>query len=233
MANEPHGLFDILEVALAPLCGSDPTEQPGRLRDMDAVRGALERADGLRRVAGAIAHHASVMTELVVARRAEREAREAKEAGVVAANAETVTLSRNVDASTRKLVEEALLTQEASSQNKKRPPSQRGDPMPEADPFAGARRLLAADGGLPPTLWGVSKAQFELFIREVCVHDQRMLVWCVQRMYSSQRMPLHTRAQRVRASRAPQSSTHPTGNLHGYRSDRSGTGAGAGTGPPD
>lgn len=156
----PGGFLDALAEAVSPLCGLDPEKQPGRLKTLEDVRKALEGADSLGRLAGQISHAASLSA-----------ARVAFEAPL------DITLVPEGPA--KKLILEAIQKEKEASGpvGKAIPPSQRqqaADTQKElqaSGPFWGAKFLHGhgenVDRGLHPIMWGISKAQFALFLDEV------------------------------------------------------------------
>ena len=156
LSNLP--LASILAPALAPLCGSDPHKQPGRLRRADEVVAALMTARVVHHLAQSISHAASVAAAKLEADR-------------------PFSTLRVQPPETKRLIEEAIKRQGKAVTPAKAlalglsPPPPSASSTPSSTPsgaevFTGAQ-LLYGEGGLAPSMWGVSKAQLALFIDQV------------------------------------------------------------------
>ena len=151
-------IADLLRPALKGLCGPNPATQPGHLRRIEMVHEALLAHNVLGALAGSIAHAASI------------------EAAKISADAPFSTEPIESD-EVRGLVEEAISKQEKATGPPKPPAPGLPPPPPPsgAEAFTGAQHLYglthASQGkGLPPRLWGVSKAQFVLFLDQARRH---------------------------------------------------------------
>lgn len=147
-------LASILAPALAPLCGSDPHKQPGRLRRADEVVTALMTARVVHHLATSISHAASVAAAKLEADR-------------------PFSTLRVQPPETKRLIEEAIKRQgkavtpaKALAPGLSAPPPSASGAKSGAEVFTGAQ-LLYGEGGLAPSMWGVSKAQLALFIDQV------------------------------------------------------------------
>jgi hypothetical protein len=156
-ASQPGGLLDVLTDAIAPL-SLDPEAQPGRLSSLEKVHGALQYANAYQKIAGQICFGASLAAEKL-------------ELTATASENWKFSLDRVTDAHTKKTIEDAMKTQAREA-----PPTsgfgvrQKLNVEP-ADPNAplnlpGAKQIHS-ELGLPPSMWGLSKAQFALFLDEV------------------------------------------------------------------
>jgi len=144
-------MVDVLAEAIAPLCGVDPNQQPGKLRDVEAVSQALMSSRVVEALAGRISHAACVA------------------AAKLAAD-QPFNTTRIESAGTKKLVEEAMKRQAKVSGGPRVLAAGLATPTSaaanSADAFVGAQ-LLYGEGGIEPAMWGVSKAQFSLFLDQV------------------------------------------------------------------
>ena len=157
IANEEGGLLDILADGIAPLCGLDPDKQPGKLREVTDVSAALDTIGFQAKAVSAICHAASL-----AAARLETQ------------NEKAFSVSQLTDAHTKKIVEGALEKEKTATMKAKEvKPSERQkleetqERMARDGPYHGARHLLNPETGLHPSMWGVSKAQFQIFLEEV------------------------------------------------------------------
>lgn len=153
-------LLDVLATMIAPLCGSDPLKQPGKLRGIEAVQAALVSGEFAARAAGLVSHSASM-----AAARLEAES--------------PFSLDLISDVSTRRIIQAALekdgrqtMTKRDVKASEREQLEQDQAKMAASGGFAGARFLHCGgteegEVGLHPSLWGISKAQFSLFLEEV------------------------------------------------------------------
>jgi hypothetical protein len=158
---ESIDLLPAIAEAIGPLCGADPSAQPGELRELRMVEAALTKAFVVERLAGRITHAACISA--------------AKRAADAPFSTDGIK-----ELPAKKLVEEAI-----KRQLKAMPPPAKSAAGLTSLPNAGAgpevftgAQLLYSSGGegsvgrLPPCMWGVSKAQFALFVDQVRMAQQ-------------------------------------------------------------